>query len=913
MAKLLDETALGARPTPEPASGIARYRADVPELEAPGQALMSAGRQLDSDSEKLFAAYKQEQAKVDTLRAEDAYTQLRNQQLQMTFGPGGYATLRGQDAVLGPDVEARKAVFEEAAKKIAETLGNDDQRRLFQMRAQIAGTEYQEGFLRHQLKERNVWATDVTNNGVQSELNQISALYARPGFDPIGTANATSASLVRMKALIESHAADLGMSASGVDKAMTAATDKAITNKLLSWASWDPVGAYESFKASQTELSDPAHRLQLDHQLKTMALPVSAKNDAMIAVKNGVNVPKITSALAIAGEPLINAVVAVESGGNPQAVSDKGALGRMQVMPATADNPGFGIQPAKDRSAPELERVGREYLSAMIAKYDGNQTLALAAYNAGPDQVDQWIAKFGDPNKGEITDAEFAKKIPFKETREYLPKVAAKLAGGITPTTATDTKASLINWVSNAERLAESRHPGDAVYRDMVVQQVKGYMSTIVASQEGIAKQAGAQLMVAALGQPGAPKPTTTDELLASPAAKQAWGLTSPESQRGVLALLEHNAKAARGEFTQSDPKVVRELFDRLWLPDGDPEKIRNTLQLMPYFARGLNKADYDWLGTQIDKVQTPEGNVWLREVKGINDRAHAMLTKSIAGSIQPDIAEEAAYRFRFDLEKQIAAKEKEKPGSARELFVPGTPGYVLEPTRVASFMTGTPQVLSAEAAKVVAGRAAGPALSPPIAQPAAIDTREKLDAWFATLPPTTNTFTGVDGKVRLIPGRAPQPGQPEAAPAAPAAGPAAPAPAAAPAAAAPAVAPPKPARDKDAIPAFRAQAGMSPEEQEQHLGGLWAAAKAVANASFNLEPAGRAIAGGVAGLVNTVIGHSQEFRETESRAMFQHLLEKDQFTPLDVPVVKAAVKYGNLDPGDLKKAKAMLKAAGAK
>lgn len=80
-----------------------------------------------------------------------------------------------------------------------------------------------------------------------------------------------------------------------------------------------------------------------------------------------------------------------ESGGNPNAVSSKGATGLTQVMPATAANPGYGVAPMKDQSVAEQTRFGKEYLTAMLDKYDGNVEKALAAYNAGPGAVDNWV------------------------------------------------------------------------------------------------------------------------------------------------------------------------------------------------------------------------------------------------------------------------------------------------------------------------------------------------------------------------------------------------------------------------------------------------------------------------------------------------------------------------------------------
>lgn len=112
---------------------------------------------------------------------------------------------------------------------------------------------------------------------------------------------------------------------------------------------------------------------------------------------------------------LNSAVEQVESGGNPNAVSPKGALGSMQTMPQTLLDPGFGVQPAKDNSPEELTRVGQDYLRAMMGKF-GNIDHALVAYNWGPGNAEEWI------NAGANID-----DLP-KETREYLRKVKARMA-----------------------------------------------------------------------------------------------------------------------------------------------------------------------------------------------------------------------------------------------------------------------------------------------------------------------------------------------------------------------------------------------------------------------------------------------------------------------------------------------------
>ena len=117
---------------------------------------------------------------------------------------------------------------------------------------------------------------------------------------------------------------------------------------------------------------------------------------------------------------LFGAVQTAESNNNPNAVSPAGARSLMQLLPSTAANPGFGITPAKDDSPEENQRVGQQYLLAMLGKYNGNVPLALAAYNAGPGTVDQAIQKVGN-------DPQAVLSVLKPETQAYVPRVLSLL------------------------------------------------------------------------------------------------------------------------------------------------------------------------------------------------------------------------------------------------------------------------------------------------------------------------------------------------------------------------------------------------------------------------------------------------------------------------------------------------------
>ena len=152
-------------------------------------------------------------------------------------------------------------------------------------------------------------------------------------------------------------------------------------------------------------------RISLDSPIWRMAYPTGY-------------IPQIRRYAAPHVDPfLVAGIIREESLYNPKALSPVGAMGLMQLMPATANRIArrLGLDPVdrEDLLHADLNvRLGVDYVAKLLRDYQGNLIRAVAAYNAGPKAVNRWIAKFGDRDPDE-----FVELISYRETRRYVKRV----------------------------------------------------------------------------------------------------------------------------------------------------------------------------------------------------------------------------------------------------------------------------------------------------------------------------------------------------------------------------------------------------------------------------------------------------------------------------------------------------------
>lgn len=254
-----------------------------------------------------------------------------------------------------------------------------------------------------------------------------------------------------------------------------------------------------------------------------------------------------------------------ESGGRHGAVSPKGARGVMQLMPGTARDPGYGIAPARDGSEAENRRVGRQYLDAMYREFNGDQKLALMAYNWGPGAVRNWLKSGADP-----------KKVP-TETRNYVANILGNKAS---------PKLDQLDMDNRDQRqrvsLEESIGLAGDLLGDMPTKrrrEMEAYYENELSPEAK--EKSRKEDMWATLGQLGATLASTSGPFLAAVGESIAKTLPGAVEDRKERKAAEREAMKMLGEIEnldRQDRKDIIKLGQDLWSTDLTAQQKQDAL-----------------------------------------------------------------------------------------------------------------------------------------------------------------------------------------------------------------------------------------------------------------------------------------------------------------------------------------------
>jgi hypothetical protein len=387
---------------------------DIPQGAYGGQ----LATELQSTVDAAIKGFSQYQALQNESVANDANTALRTGLIEAWTD---YNKLEGQQAVDGlKDYQQRvKSLYSSALGGL-----NSQQRRMAKPSLDTAYASALENGLLYGARQTKVWNNQSRDSAI-SLIGQEAVMH-RTDPDAVNDAIDKAAGEVRLKGQNNGWAPDM------VDAQILATNGKILGQTISVLANENPMQAQALFDRFQNYM-DPVTRANVGEALKPKVLSMRADAKVADAMQPPpANFDELWGRFKMlesggqqfdkTGAPLVSQP---QYGADGHMIAQGGAVGISQMTPdtakATAAAHGIDWSDQKFRAdAAYNERLGQLHLQDLIAQYGGNNMLAASAYNAGAGATDSWITKFGDPRTGEISNADFAAKIPYEATRKYL-------------------------------------------------------------------------------------------------------------------------------------------------------------------------------------------------------------------------------------------------------------------------------------------------------------------------------------------------------------------------------------------------------------------------------------------------------------------------------------------------------------
>ena len=801
---------MGQRPEPQPARGVAGYSVPDGGGEALGTSIASVGEMITKFAEV-------EQEKIDSTRTEDAWNQYKNAALDLTAGEKGVLRMKGSDAVNSNMLQTVTDRLGQTRKQLAESLGNDAQRKRFFERANVTDYSVKHQVLGHLAAEHKEYEKIVMSGSESAARATVAATPTDTGvfIGAQGTLDKRADDFLRNQGITDPNAI-----AAYKDKLNDGLWASRIESLLYS----KPLLADAMFRANHAEIKNPELKLQLQAKTREVALSVNSANVAgRIFTEDkaqmtqprpeqprpeqstgGFAPPIKLSSATQAHTQLVQkyasangvdanvglAMMQQESQGNMMAASPAGAKGLMQFIDDTAKR--FGVDVTKPESSID---GGMRFMAFLLKKFDGDYAKALAGYNMGEGSAEKkngvtgLVMRHGD---------NWLDHAP-KETQGYVRTILANVGvtynkaavtGSGEPTYNTngmpnsrDMAARLPAMLAKIEAHADElygpdkNNPDRAAFMRRTTTEMHAKVNEEVQGLNAVQRQAQGTLIDFITGaRGGAPGTSVTSfsQIMANPEMARAWQMTDASAKLGLERLLEHNQRA-QGKEDKGDVALYRDLWNRIHLEPGDKNKIDFYQQIVdPVIANRLSIEQIGKLRHEIDNYATADGRNVNEMRKGADATVANYFKTHLMFVAQPERQIEATMKWREEAGKKIA--EYMKAGKdTRTLFQIETADSIVSPKYLATYLNSTPaQGLSEAAAKVKADEPQGftPQQIEKLPQvPPTVKTPEAVRAWIQTLPSNvTHVRDGnqpfqISDSMRGGAGRAP------AAPAAPPAG----------------------------------------------------------------------------------------------------------------------------------------------
>jgi len=351
---------------------------------------------------------------------------------------------------------------------------------------------------------------------------------------------------------------------------------------------------------------------------------------------------------------------------------------------------------AGDKPAPKDMAASMSFL---VNRYGGNYEKALAAYRMGTEALDGVLSANGSDWQGSIPKGVLDYVGAVLEKSGSVASPAPEAAAPVPATPAaprqpvTDSAIPAFNGLSWEQQ--------DHIVKEGVqLQHMRMTMAVHARNEQQFqleqAQKVAMDDVLKRIVEPRQFGRITEDEILKNETI--SWN----QKQHAIDYMFTRQRELKNAADTKTNPEEVRRLLLQLYAAPDDPNKTYSVDPTMESYKLGrISTNEMMLIRREVDGLRDGSANGFQKQVQNASNVVHDTFTKSVEGTVQPGIAAEGWYRFKFDMDRQIAAK-REKNEDPRPLLDPSSREYLLKPERLQQFMTGAKEAVKG-AAKVKA------------------------------------------------------------------------------------------------------------------------------------------------------------------------------------------------------------------